>query len=170
MAGGAPLGRGYRTRRRGGRLSLWDDAARAYAAPGVEATCLALQDDHGQCFPLLLWAAWARPADPDVVARAVAMARAWTSAAITPLRHARRALKADQPGIAADQRQALRSRIKSAELEAEKLLLHALEALVPAATGDLADALASCAAAWGDPPPPGDLLRLAEALRGAARL
>lgn len=151
-------------------MSLWDHAVRAYAAPRVEAICLALQDDHGQCVPLLLWAAWARPADPDVIAGAVGLARAWTAAAITPLRHARRALKADLPGIAAEPRLALRGRIKAAELEAEKLILDALEPLSPPSTDDLCAALAACAAAWGDPPPPAILFSLAEALRGAARL
>lgn len=151
-------------------MSLWDYAVRAYAEPGVEAMCLALQDDHGQSVPLLLWAAWARPADSALIAKAAKITRTWTAAAITPLRHARRALKGDHPDIAAEPRQALRGRIKSAELEAEKLLLEALEPLSPAATGDLVAALTACAAAWGDPPPPGDLHRLAEALRGAARL
>lgn len=150
-------------------MTLWDFAVRAYAAPGVEAACLSLQDDHGQSVPLLLWAAWAGPQDDMILAQAVAITQAWTGAAIEPLRHARRALKLSLPG-AAEPRLALRTRIKAAEIEAERLLLEALEALGPPRSKGTANALAAVATAWGDPPPPDAVSRLAEALRAATAL
>ena len=130
-------------------MELWPWAVDAYGRPEVASAALALQDDHGQCVPLLLWAAWARPVDSDLIGRAVSLARTWEAAAILPLRTARRGLKAALPGGDDAAREALRARVKAEELEAERLLLSALATLGQAGGATLETSLAATAAAWG---------------------
>jgi uncharacterized protein (TIGR02444 family) len=140
---------------------LWDWALRAYGATEVERLCLELQDVHGQCICFLLWAAWAaeggRPSRPADLARAVATARTWNERALEPLRAARRGLKPTSPGIDDGGREDLRTRVRGAELAAERLLLEALEAGSPPARRrpprDLATALAGAAQAWNGAAP-----------------
>lgn len=146
-------------------MDLWSWAVAAYARPGVAEAALALQDEHGQCVPLLLWAAHARPANPGAVAQAVDLARAWEAGAILPLRSARRGLKTALPGVDAGPREALRVQVKAAEIEAERLLLVAL-ATLDGGDGQtsLSGALAAVARAWGQSAAGPALDRLAKAL------
>ena len=130
-------------------MELWPWAVDAYGRPDVASAALALQDQHGQCVPLLLWAAWARPVDSDLIGRAVSLARTWEAAAILPLRTARRGLKAALPGGDDAAREALRTQIKAGELEAERLLLGALARLGGSGGAALEVALTTTAAAWG---------------------
>lgn len=148
-------------------MELWPWAVDAYGRPDVASAALALQDDHGQCVPLLLWAAWARPTDPDQIGRAVTLARAWEAAAILPLRAARRGLKAELPGGDASARAALRARVKAEELEAERLLLSALATLGQGGGAALETALAATATAWGGRAETVALERLSRALQSA---
>lgn len=144
-------------------MRLWDFALAAWAKPGVEAACLKLQDDHGQCVSLLLWRAWAvaegRPAQP--MGRAVDLAHAWENEIIAPLRAARRApLGSADPAAARDA-------ARAAELAAERRLLEALEALTPTpagADGKLGEALAALAHAWNGRRPGAAIMALASAL------
>ncbi len=155
--------------------SLWDWARQAYGRPGVEAACLALQDEHGQCVSLLLWALWAGRdgygPSSDAMGRAVTLATAWDRAVIGPLRAARRGAKAPVPGLDDEGRQALRDRIKADELRAERLLLAALEAIQAPPEGSPSPALEALRAitgAWDAPPPPISALeRLAGPFSGA---
>ena len=140
-------------------LGLWDWVSGAYARPGVEALCLELQDQHGQCVSYLLWAAWAaregRDLDEAALNQAVSLAQDWDAKAIRPLRLARRALKTPRPGIDAEGQATLRERIKRQELAAERLLMDALETRPPASAGpprDMAAALGEAARAWGPAP------------------
>lgn len=150
---------------------LWDWAVKAYAAPGVSEACLDLQDQAGQNVPLLLWAAWmartGREPDEDTLEGACDAARAWQEAAIEPLRALRRALKARNPDIDNDAREAVRAQVKAVELEAERRLLLALEALSPApAEGPrpALDALVAAARAWSPVTPRPGLILLADRL------
>lgn len=125
--------------------TFWDWALAAYAAPGVAEACLELQDAHDQNVPLLLWAAWCarngrRPGEDDLDA-ACDTARVWTDAAILPLRDLRRRLKSTIPDMAPPDRLAVREQIKAVELDAERRLMSALEALAPAPSGELRPAL-----------------------------
>lgn len=147
-------------------MDLWSWAVSAYGREGVAQAALALQDDYGQCVPLLLWAAFARPAEPEMIARAVSLAQAWEAAVILPLRAARRGLKAELAGVEAPAREALRSRVKAAELESERLLLSALADLGEPGESPLGTALAAVAAAWGGTADPVALDRLSRALSG----
>lgn len=147
-----------------GSVTLWDWAARAYARPGVEALCLTLQDAHGQCVSLLLWAAWTaktgRQVEPVDLDAAVALAQVWESGVLRPLRAARRGLKTPVDGMPSAPQAALRTRIKAEELAAERLLLESLAVMTGGAADagvDLADTLRAAALAWG-PSAPDDLL------------
>ena len=153
-----------------GSDSLWDWAGAAYGLPGVEAACLRLQDEHGQCVALLLWSLWAahtgRAPSRQAMRYAADLARPWHDQVIAPLRSARRALKDAEMGVDPAGQAALRARIKAEELAAEQLLLQALETLTDAPDGPPAapfDVLLAVSAAWsGAPAPP-------EALRSLAR-
>ena len=147
-------------------MSLWTWALETYALDGVPEACLALQDEHGQNTPFLLWAIWAETADPDLLARAAAASRAWDAVAVKPLRAVRRALKAAQPPIDDDAREALREDVKAAELHAERVLLETLAEMSGHQKGGAhaLDALRAAAQAWGRPVSDEALAVLAEAL------
>jgi uncharacterized protein (TIGR02444 family) len=152
-------------------LSLWNFALVAWGRPGVSEACLRLQDDSGQCAPLLLWRAWAagegRDLDAAALGAGVELARAWEGMVTGPLRAARRALKSPFAGLDAAGRAALACEVRTAELAAERLLLEALEAATPAGGGaaaDVADALAELARAWNGGATEGEVRALALAL------
>ena len=150
------------------RLSPWDYAVSLYARPGVEPVCLSLQDDHGQCVPLLLWRLWAldRPVDGAVLSSAIKAALLWDTVVVIPLRTIRRNLPVPIFGAADKVRAALRESLKADELGAERRLLDELVALTPAAAGPPAnalEALSDLVDAWGAPAPRALLARLAGA-------
>lgn len=151
--------------------ALWPWVLTAYAAPGVSAACLELQDAAGQNVPLLLWTAWTattgRVPDEDIREAACDTARVWEETAVAPLRAVRRALKIKAVDMNDDDREAVRSQVKAAELEAERRLLLALEALSPTASGPARpaiDALVAVARIWSSSIPRPGLIRLAECL------
>lgn len=141
-------------------MKLWDRSVKAHSAPEVDAAVLALQDDHGQCVSLLLWAGWAaeegRALTPDLLEQAAAFARDWDGRVVQPLRAVRRALKAPAAGVPDLEREALRGRVKNEEFAAEKLMIETLEAMTGppgARAGAIGAALRSASAAWGAPAP-----------------
>ncbi len=155
---------------------FWDWAVEAYGRGGVAEACLALQDDHGQCVPLLLWAAWrgmtgARIGD-DAGTRAVALSRAWSEGVIAPLRAARRRLKTPLSEGDENDRLPLREHIKAIELEAEQALMRQLESLPgerrdvppPFRPALVLDGLRRTAQLWSPDFPAEGVARLAEAL------
>ncbi|HLK23346.1 MAG TPA: TIGR02444 family protein [Caulobacteraceae bacterium] len=145
-------------------MSLWKRALRAYAAPGVEALCLALQDADGQSVAYLLWALWAeedgRAVDRPLAERAAALAASYEAGVLRPLRAKRRALKAGLAAATDTDREGERERLKADELAAERLLLQALEAQTPPPSG-ARGALGAALAAWAPPAPKGRLSDLA---------
>ena len=146
-------------------MDIWDWALAAYARPGVAEACLALQDDHGQNAPFLLWAVWAEADDPALLKEAAAAARAWDAVAVTPLRTVRRALKAPQPPVVDANREALREDVKGAELHAERVLLQTLAMLGGRGGGAPAlTALEAASRAWDQAAPREALAALAAAL------
>ena len=152
-------------------MSLWDWALTAYAADGVPDACLELQDSAGQNVPLLLWAAWCaaegRAPDEDALEAAGDTARAWQETAIAPLRDVRRALKPRAPDLDDADREVVRAQVKAVELEAERRLLAALEALAPAPSGPPQPPIAMLVAAarvWSPMTPRAGLVRLADRL------
>lgn len=150
---------------------LWDWSVRAWTADGVAESCLHLQDAAGQCPPLLLWAAWTartgRPVDDDALEAACDIARAWQEAAIVPLRALRRSLKRRNPDLEDADREAVRAQVKAVELEAERRLLAALEALSQPSAGPprpVLEALVATARRWSPTTPRAGLTELADRL------
>ena len=150
---------------------FWDWALNAYAKPGVAQACLALQDDHGQCTPYLLWAAWAaqsgRGLDEATLAKGADLAKRWEPAFITPVRAVRRALKPAFDGVADDVREALRDQVKAVELAAEQTLMLCLEALAPITpSGSVSaqQALEQATALWTPSAPQNTLMGLSQSL------
>ncbi|MFC7380210.1 TIGR02444 family protein [Brevundimonas sp. GCM10030266] len=119
--------------------TLWDWSLRIWSAPGVETAGLDLQDAQGQALPLILWAAWCartgRAPDADAIEAACDTARVWQETAVAPLRAVRRTLKGRVPDFDDADREAIRAQVKAIELDAERRLLAALEALAPAPSG-----------------------------------
>jgi uncharacterized protein (TIGR02444 family) len=137
-------------------MRAWDFILRLYGSEGVEPACLALQDEHDQCVPLLLWRAWTlaegRRVDAGLLESAVAVARTWHAEVIAPIRAVRRRLKAPFPSVDDAARLALRQEIATREMSAERLLIETLEALAGppghGAPSPLAE-LRVTAEAWG---------------------
>lgn len=146
-------------------MSLWEWTLRAYARPGVPEVCLRLQDEFQQNTSLLLWAVWAEAKDPELLARAAEVARAWEALALVPLREVRRGLKAPFRPIDDGAREGLREDVKAAELRAERVLMETLESMTPRQAGAHAlEALEAATHAWGRSAPPAELAALAAAL------
>ncbi|PRA32159.1 TIGR02444 family protein [Pseudomonas poae] len=109
---------------------LWSFALSTYARPGVEAACLRLQE-QGADVCLLLCGAWLEQRgvalEPKRVQALQQLARPWQAQVIEPLRRIRvqwRAMAQQDEPLAA-----LRERVKTLELDAERQLLMRLEAL-----------------------------------------
>jgi len=143
---------------------LWNWAVAAYARPGVAGLCLDLQDGANQNVPLLLWAAWRPHTDTALAREAAAVARAWSDAAVVPLRQVRRRLKIPVTDGDDMMRLALREKVKALELTAEKTLLDMLDGLRGGGQAPVSGSLAVAADAWGPVPPAEKLAALAEAL------
>jgi uncharacterized protein (TIGR02444 family) len=149
----------------------WDWAVAVYARPGVQDALLDLQDGYGQCVPLLLTAAWAaaegRAFDAESLEAAADAARVYEGTVVGPLRAIRRTLKAPVPDLDDPARLALREQVKALELDAERRLIGALEALAPApgaAPRPVADGLVEAARAWARVVPRAQLVSLAARL------
>ena len=150
---------------------LWDWALLAWKTPGVEDAALELQDVGGQNICLLLWAAWAArigaPLDDETLEAACDAARAWERRVTGPLRGVRRALKGSLIDIEAADREAVRDAVKAVEIDAERRLLLALEALTPAERGEsrpAMDGLVAASRAWDRVTPRAGLTAFAERL------
>lgn len=136
---------------------LWDYALGLYAAPGVEAAVLALQDRRGADVNLLLFACWlgatGRRLDPGRLAAVRAEAEAWQSELVRPLRAARRALKRRLAGLDPGLRPPLAAargglaRVELALERGELLMLEALAGPAGAAGADDGPGLAASALA-----------------------
>jgi uncharacterized protein (TIGR02444 family) len=152
-------------------MSFWTWALEAYARPGAADACLRLQDEFDQCVPYLLWAVWAagegRALDAKALTAGAALSERWQSAAVAPLRQARRAMKPSVEGIEDAAREALRVQVKALELKAEQLLIETLQTMAPepgGAVSPLAATLTAAVEAWPSKAAPEALERLAQIL------
>jgi uncharacterized protein (TIGR02444 family) len=127
---------------------FWQFSLEYYARPGVEAACLALQDEAGADVDLLLYllfcARHGRALSGEEVARLDRLVADWRAEVVRPLRAIRRRLKTGFPDIAAE---ALRSEVKRLELEAERLQQQQMETAAPPASLGAASAPAPAARA-----------------------
>jgi uncharacterized protein (TIGR02444 family) len=127
---------------------LWDFSLRTYAQPGVARSCLELQNRNGCDVNLLLFCCWGGlnlgSFPDDILSKAVIYSCRWRTEVVGPLRGARNWMKTERWITAAEDYAALRERIKSVELEAERLQQLALESLardLPRSTLDASKAL-----------------------------
>jgi len=114
---------------------FWRFSLSLYRMDGVPAACLALQDKHGLDVNLMLFALWlatqGRALEAGDMQAADAAVGGWRRESVVPLRGVRRFLRTPPDAIDAAGAQALRDRVKAAELEAERLQQEALYALRP---------------------------------------
>jgi len=112
---------------------FWQFSIRFYGAPGVAPACIRLQDEAGVDVNLLLFLLWnatqGRGLGEAEVRELDTAIAPWRSTTVIPLREMRRALKSPPAMLAPETAEAFRTRIKAAELEAERLLQEALYAL-----------------------------------------
>jgi uncharacterized protein (TIGR02444 family) len=152
-------------------VTIWSFAAEFWGRPGVEAACLELQDQDGQCVALLLWRLWTletgRNPPPSTLDHAVTVARTWDHSVLGHLRATRRALAPSLAPIEDQAREALRDLVRSAELHAERMLLEALARLPTdsaAPAGAPLESLTWLTNVWGSGASAERLARLADAL------
>jgi uncharacterized protein (TIGR02444 family) len=110
---------------------FWRFSLDVYRRPGVADACLVLQDKFGvdvNLLTFLLWQASLNRALPlDQVRALDERVRGWREGAVMPLRTQRRALKMTPPSLLApDTVEAFRTRVKTLELEAERLQQEAM--------------------------------------------
>jgi uncharacterized protein (TIGR02444 family) len=113
---------------------FWEFSVTVYGAPGVQEECLFLQDRHGLDVNLLLFCAYvgavhgALLQESDVRAAAAAVAE-WNKNIVGRLREARRALEpfAADLSVLNESATSLRTAVKAAELEAERIEQMTLE-------------------------------------------
>ena len=112
---------------------LWSFALSTYARAGIETACLRLQE-QGADVCLLLCGAWLEQRgavfEPERARALQQLSRPWQTQVIEPLRQLRmqwRAMAQQDEQVAA-----LRERVKSMELDAERQLLARLQALTQA--------------------------------------
>jgi uncharacterized protein (TIGR02444 family) len=110
--------------------SFWQFSLQFYRRPGAEEACIALQEQCDVDVNLLLFLLWqaadmrqASAAEIEALQRAVAP---WRAATILPLRALRRALKHPPALVEGAAAEAFRTRIKTVELEAERLQQEAM--------------------------------------------
>jgi uncharacterized protein (TIGR02444 family) len=109
---------------------FWRFSLRFYRRPEVADACIALQDDAGVDVNLLLFLLWqatsGRELSPAEIAALDERVGAWRNLTVIPLRGMRRALKSPPALVAAPVTELFRTRIKAAELEAERLQQEAM--------------------------------------------
>jgi uncharacterized protein (TIGR02444 family) len=115
---------------------FWRFSLGFYRRPGVAEACIELQEAAGADVNLLLFLLWhgaqkRRLTDAEVE-RLEQKVAPWRDRAVVPLRAIRRALKSPPGLVEAGAAEIFRTKIKAAELEAERLQQEAMYALVRA--------------------------------------
>ena len=112
---------------------FWRFSLGFYRQPGVADACIALQDGCGADVNVLLfflWLARARRCVSPVTAKALCVkVGPWHDDVVVSLRTLRRRLKNGSPLVERNAAELLRTRIKSVELESERLQQEAMFAL-----------------------------------------
>src|SRR5262245_11025073 len=114
---------------------FWRFSLQFYRLPKVADACIALQEEAGVDVNLLLFLLWHARQRRRLTAAEVAALEGkigpWRDVTVIPLRSVRRALKSPPALVEASTAKAFRNRIKSGELEAERLQQEAMYALAP---------------------------------------
>jgi uncharacterized protein (TIGR02444 family) len=147
---------------------FWRFSLRFYRAPGVAEACIALQEEAGVDVNLLLFLLWQATHKRAFTAAEVAELERriapWRAMTVVPLRALRRALKSPPALVSPGAAEAFRTRIKAAELEAERLQQEAMyelgreaplgapsSSINAAATAGIRAYQAVCSAAFSQP-------------------
>ena len=116
---------------------LWEFSLKLYSEPGVAASCLSLQNQHGFDVNLVLFCIWygCRHGEltDDLLKTALEISDRWRETVVRPLRSLRTQIKRDLKESAyssSSEISVLRDRIKTAELDAERIQQHELEKLI----------------------------------------
>jgi uncharacterized protein (TIGR02444 family) len=113
------------------RQNLWGFALALYGAPGVSGACLKVQESIGADVPLLIWSVWIGVDGRELTKAEITAAQnavsAWHQQIVRPLRDVRQRMKFCPDPAPSEQTEALRNRLKSVELGAEKIELALLE-------------------------------------------
>lgn len=119
---------------------FWVFCLEVYACEGVEAQCIYLQDQYGYDVVLLLFLLWTGVRGEEIEAPSLIelnqFCRQWQDTVVAPLRKIRRELKTQiNTGSVrpSEPTETLRQKIKTVELESEKLQALALIDLSPLA-------------------------------------
>jgi uncharacterized protein (TIGR02444 family) len=109
---------------------LWRFSLHFYRQAGVADACIALQDECGVDVNLLLFLLWLAGGKRQLSAAHVKdldnAVGTWRGLTIIPIRNIRRMLKGAASPVDANKQEALRTKIKAIELEAERLQQEAL--------------------------------------------
>ena len=131
---------------------FWRYSLKFYGQAGVSDACIALQDGCGIDVNLLLYLFWLASEGRAVTAGDVKMlddkVKSWRELTIIPIRDVRRKLKGAITFIDPAKQEALRDKVKVAELEAERLQQEGLYAVTQ--SGPLGKAAEPAAAARGN--------------------
>ena len=116
---------------------LWEFSLKLYAEPGVAASCLSLQNRHGFDVNLVLFCIWYGflhgELTDDLLKTALETSDRWRETVVQPLRSLRTQLKRDLTESAyfsSSEISALRERIGTTELDAERIQQQELEKLI----------------------------------------
>ncbi len=111
---------------------FWRFSLSFYRQTGVSEACIGLQDDCGVNVNLLLFLFWlacdGRLLTSDEVKKLDDAVRDWRNLTIVPIRDVRRKLKGARTMVEIGTQEAYRNKIKTVELEAERLQQQALYA------------------------------------------
>jgi uncharacterized protein (TIGR02444 family) len=131
---------------------FWRYSLKFYGQSGVSDACIALQDGCGIDVNLLLYLFWLASEGRAVTADDVKMlddkVKSWRELTIIPIRDVRRKLKGAATFIDPAKQEALRDKVKVAELEAERLQQEGLYAVTQ--SGPLGKAAEPAVAARGN--------------------
>jgi len=130
---------------------FWRFSLRFYRNPEVAAACIVLQDEAGVDVNILFFLLWnatmKRSFSVPVIADLDERIGAWRNATVIPLRELRRALKSPPKVVDPGAAEAFRTRIKGAELEAERLQQQTMYELAPSLPSESAESPAAAARA-----------------------
>jgi uncharacterized protein (TIGR02444 family) len=111
---------------------FWRFSLSFYRQAGVAEACIALQDGCGVDVNLMLFLLWlaagGRQLSIEDIKQLDEAVRGWRDRTIIPIRDVRRKLKGAPTLVDAGKQEALRTKIKAVELEAERLQQEALYA------------------------------------------
>jgi uncharacterized protein (TIGR02444 family) len=129
---------------------FWRFSLRFYRQPEVADACITLQEQAGVDVNLLLFLLWhavhKRALSTPEISELEARIAPWRNTTVVPLRTMRRALKSPSALVGGATAELFRTKIKAAELEAERLQQEAMHELaVPSLLGKDAASLEAAA-------------------------